>query len=82
MILLEVFVPMLNRGFDFQVDENGLVEDVTEEIAETVCQSQQCVLKGKYEDLILCKNSNHRILAAQMTLADAGICTGDRLILL
>ena len=55
MILVEVFVPMLNRGFDFQLDEKGLVEDITEEIAETVCQSQQCILKGKYEDLILCK---------------------------
>lgn len=82
MILVEVLVPMLNRSFDFQLDEKGRVEDITEEIAETVCQSQQCVLKGKYEDLILCKNSNHRILAAGMTLTDAGVRTGDRLTLL
>lgn len=82
MILVEVFVPMLNRGFDFQLDENGTVEDVTEEIAETVCQSQQCVLKGRYEDLILCKASRHRILSAKMTLTDAGVRTGDRLTLL
>lgn len=82
MILVEVFVPMLNRGFDFQLDEKGLVEDITEEIAETVCQSQQCILKGKYEDLILCKAGNHRILAAEMSLVDAGVRTGDRLTLL
>lgn len=82
MILVEVFVPMINRGFDFQLDEKGLVEDITEEIAETVCQSQQCVLKGRYEDFILCKVSNYRILAAGMSLAEAGVGTGDRLTLL
>lgn len=82
MILVEVFVPMINRSFDFRLDEDSPVEEITEEIAETVCHSQQCILKGKYEDLILCKVRNHRILAAGMSLRDAGVRTGDRLTLL
>lgn len=82
MIHVEIYLPLLDRKFDFCLEEDGRVEDVTEEIAEVVCRHERCTLAGEQEDLILCKPAQHRILAAGMTLAQCGVQTGDLLALL
>lgn len=82
MIHVEVYLPLLDRKFDFSLEEDGRVEDVMEEIAEVICRHERCTLVGEQEDLILCKPAQHRILAAGMTLAQCGVQTGDLLELL
>lgn len=82
MIHVVINLPMLDKSFDFRLEEDAKIEEVTEEIAEVVCQHEQCTLAGQQEDLILCKPAQHRILAAGMTLAQCGVQTGDLLTLL
>lgn len=36
MILVEVQVPVLNRRYDFELDEESLVADLTELVAELI----------------------------------------------
>lgn len=81
-MLTEVMVPVLNLTFDFDLQDTALVEDAAAEIAEVVCRYEQCALKGNREDLVLCLEKQKRILAAGMTLAENGVQTGDRLLLL
>ena len=77
MILVDIYLPVLDKTYDFSLDENACVEDVTEEIIEVVCQQEQCELLGSPQDLILCQMERHRILARDSTLSENGICAGD-----
>ncbi len=81
-MLVEVMVPVLNLTFDFDLQDAALAEDAAAEVAEVVCRYEQCALNGDRENLILCLEKQRRILAAGMTLAENGVRTGDRLMLL
>lgn len=82
MILVEVYLPVLDKEYDFQLDETAPIRVVTEEIAEVVCYQERCALKGDAADLILCQYEHHRILSRNSTLSENGIGSGDRLVLL
>lgn len=82
MILVDIYVPVLDKTYDFRLDENARIEDVTEEIAEVICQYEHCELKGDAADLILCQTTRHCILAMDSTLSQSGVGTGDCLSLL
>lgn len=79
MILVDLYLPVLDKTYNFRLDENAHVEDVTEEIAEVICQREQTTLLGNAADLLLYQTSTHHILSASSTLSDSGIASGDRL---
>lgn len=82
MILVDIYVPVLDKTYDFSLDENARVEDVTEEVIEVICQQEKCELLGAPSDLILCQIDRHRILGRDSTLRENGIGAGDCLTLL
>lgn len=82
MILVDIYVPVLDKTYNFRLDETARVEDVTEEIAEVICQREQITLLGSADDLLLSQTSSHHIMAASATLAGSGIGSGDVLTLL
>lgn len=82
MIFVDVSVPALGKTYDFRLDETSRVAAVLEEMAEIICRSEQCELAGDARDLILCRAEDHRIFAADLTLLECGVRTGNRLMLL
>lgn len=82
MILVDIYVPVLDKTYDFSLDETARIEDVTDEVIEVICQHEQCTLQGSAEDLLLCQMERHRILSRSSTLAENGIGSGDMLALL
>ena len=51
MIIVDVIVPSIGRKYNFSLDEETSVALLTEEIAEAICQKENCILDGEKEKL-------------------------------
>ena len=76
MILVEVQVPVLNRRYDFELDEESLVADLTELIREKEG------LTGKTEKHCFYVWEQERILREDETLEQQGVRNGNILYLI
>ncbi len=81
MIMVDVYVPSLDRDYDFEIDENAPIHMVVEEISAMICQKEQCSLRGNAADLALCDRESQRIMPYSRTLEECQVKTGTRLIL-
>lgn len=80
MIYVDVFVPVINKVYDFMLDENATVGVLTDEIAEILTQREQCKLTGKTEEIMLCLEETATIMPKSRTLLECGVHTGSRII--
>ena len=81
MIMVDVYVPSVDREYDFEIDENAPISLVIEEISAMVCQKEQCVLSGAVQELMLCDRETQRILTPGKNLRECGVGVGAKLIL-
>lgn len=81
MILVDIYVPVLDEIYDFYADENTEVGLLIEEVAEMICQKEQCPLKGEAEDLTLWRCSSRYRIGKGQTIQEAGIKAGEHLLL-
>lgn len=81
VILTDIYVPSVNRTYDFRLDENAQIGSVINEISELIEQKEHCFVVGNRDDLILCMKGSRQILPADMTLEECGIRTGSSMIL-
>lgn len=81
MILVDIYVPGVDKVYDFQLNENTPIATVVDEIAEMVGQKERSPLQGNASELLLCDKATGRILHGGDTLSGAGITTGRTLIL-
>lgn len=81
MIIVDVEVPSLGRKYQFRLEERVTVDTLIAELAEVICQKEQCELKGEAAELCLCSRERKRILERSATLAQQGIKGADCLLL-
>ena len=81
MILVDIYVPSIDKCYDFQLNEEAKIETVIEEISEMVGQKERSSVVGDVSKLTLCDKRKRLILDGKATLASSGIVTGDSLIL-
>ncbi|MBR6770716.1 MAG: hypothetical protein IKM28_05690 [Lachnospiraceae bacterium] len=82
MIMVNIYVPTVDREYDFSLDQNVKIETIITEIGEMISRKEQSKIVGKIEELILCDKDSRKILRREDTLAACGICTGSKLILI
>lgn len=82
MIIVDVYVPALDKEYNFSFDQNAEVGIIIEEVSEMIARKEQTKLSGNIEELILCDKSSQTILTRKQTLGENGIQTGSRLILI
>lgn len=82
MILVDVYVPSVDKEYDFSLNETVTVQTIIEEIAEMIGQKEQTFLVGDIREMNLCDKRSKAILPFENTLADCGIRTGASLILI
>lgn len=80
MILVDVFVPSVNKTYDFQLSETTPIYTVIEEISEMIGQKERAAIVGEVKELLLCDKKTQSILEKNKTLAECGIITGHSLI--
>ncbi len=81
MILVDIYVPSVDKTYDFQLNEQIPVAMVLEEISEMIGQKEHAALKGNISDLILCSYDTGAALSKEKNLEQAGIITGNKLLL-
>lgn len=81
MILVDIFVPGIDKNYDFQLNETIIISVVIEEIGEMISQKEQLDIMGDIDDLQLCDRRKEVLLPKNKTLAECGIMTGESLIL-
>lgn len=81
MIQVEVYVPAIDRSFEFEINEHATIESIIEGLASMVAAQAG----RSWEDssqLMLCYNEAGTILPTRKTAYQCSIRPGSRLILL
>ena len=81
MIVVDIFVPSVDKEYDFQLNENMPIYTVIEEISEMIGQKEHSQIVGSVELLQLCDSEKQCVLHKNKTLLECGITTGKSLIL-
>lgn len=81
MIQVDIYVPFLDRSYDFHLDDQLPVSTVIEEAASMICQRERWPAPRRAGTLTLSVPQLGRTLSGGETLYQAGVQTGSRLIL-
>lgn len=81
MILVDVYIPSLNKQYDFKLDENAYIANIVEEIGGMMVTIANDTDRQKIKELILCDYTTNRILPMDSTLKHCQITNGSRLVL-
>jgi uncharacterized ubiquitin-like protein YukD len=82
MLMVEVYVPSLDKTYDFKLNEDVPVYVVIDEISAVICQKEQCLVSGEKDKFMLFKKDKSQILSTNLTLYENEIKTGDLLMLI
>lgn len=81
MILVDIYIPSLEKTYDFQVNEEVSVEELTLEISEMIANETKSGKGIRAGEFMLCSMDRERILKKNSTLKEAEIKNGSRLLL-
>ena len=81
MILVDIFVPSIDKNYNFSLNENVKVRLIIDEITEMIGQKEQTHLFGSQDEINLWNLKEHRILPKENTLSDCFVKTGAALML-
>ncbi len=81
MILVDIYVPVLNRVYDIYLDAQKPVEQLITEISKLIAEQEDTSLHGDEKEFLLCEMSRGVILNAEYSLAEQGVREGAGLLL-
>ena len=81
MVLVDIFVPSVDKTYNFSLNENVAIEGVIMEITEMIEQKERTKLQGDKGVLNIYKMNDSMILPKNNTLSDCYVTSGTRLIL-
>lgn len=81
MIIVDVFVPSLDRTYNFMLDEDSTVELLTVEILEMIDNREGLLSSFDESNFILCDGDREIVLDSKKSLKELGVETSGNLIL-
>jgi len=81
MILVDIYVPCLDKVYDFHLDETAKVQIILDEIVEMIGHKEHTTLYGGVADLTLYDRLERRPLPVDMPLGECGIHSGSSMLL-
>lgn len=81
MVLVDVFVPAVDKTYNFSLNENVAIEGVILEITEMIEQKEHTKLLGEKDSLNLYTMKNQAVLPKSNTLSDCYVTSGTRLLM-
>lgn len=81
MILIDIFVPVINRTYDFLLDADKPVKRIMLEINSQIAEAEATELYGE-DEFWLCDIGKGIILNRECSLAEQGIAEGTKLLLI
>lgn len=82
MITVDIFLPALEKTYDFNLDENTATSLIIEEVAVMICQKEHYPDLKDSGQLLLCCIDSEKNVRPDLTLKENGITSGSRLMLL
>lgn len=80
MILVDVQIPMLDKVFDFELNEETEAGKVIEDISLLAAQQEKLICKN-VKEMSLYVLGQEKLLEGNLSLRQQGVRAGDRLIL-
>ena len=81
MIIVDIYVPVVNKVYDFSINEKLPVSVIVEELSEVIAQKEGCMTIEHPENFVLCHADTKSIMNADLTVESYGIGNGAKLIL-
>ncbi len=81
MITVDIYVPVINKVYDFSINEKLPISVLVEEISEMISQKEGCLTVKKPEGFVLCKAETKEIMNSALSVEAYGIGNGNKLIL-
>ena len=81
LINVDVYVPALNRTYNFNLEEDAQISHLIREISELICRKEQSTLDGDPGQLMMGSVERKINFSAQHSLQDYSVKNGDTLIL-
>lgn len=81
MILIDLYIPSLDKTYDFQMDEKETVGNLIAEIAEMIGSETKSGKGIAAEEFLLCSTEQEQIFQKSRSLQEYGVKNGARLIL-
>lgn len=81
MILVDIYIPSLDKTYDFQVDETVPTGILTAELTEMIRNKSRFEYAFSTEEFMLCSMEQEKILQKANSLQSYGIRNGSRLML-
>ena len=81
MIILEIFVPCIDKTYDFKLNEDIVISELIDEVVSVICQKEQCGVVGDRENFMFFSLNSARALSMNLSLFENDIKTGDKLML-
>ncbi len=81
MIIVDIYVPVVNKEYDFSINEKLPISLLLEEISEMIAQKEGCLTIEKPEGFVLCRADTKAIMDVNLTVEAYGIGNGGKLIL-
>lgn len=82
MIMVDIFVPAVDKEYDFTLNADVKIKTIIEEISEMVAHKEQSEIVGDADQLMLCDRDGKTVLSDMMTLRECGIKTGSKMMLI
>jgi hypothetical protein len=79
MILVDIYVPSIDRTYDFDLDEYARISELVDEICEMITQTLQGEAKVDSEKMMLCSYDTKSVLPSDSTLYQCRVKTGSHL---
>ena len=81
MVLVDIYVPSLDKNYNFSLNENIKIDSLIAEIAEMIEQKERMSFFGKKESLGLFDREKEEKLPGENTLRECYEKNGSKLIL-
>lgn len=81
MILVDVFVPAIDRTYNFSLNENVPISQIVEELMEIVERKEQTLFMGNRSAVVLIHRDTRKVLHRDQTLFEAAVGSGSTLML-
>ncbi len=82
MILVDIYIPALERSYDFSLQEQAPISALIEELIEMIGQKEHWPVSRPSSEFLLADPAQSCVFAPNDTLAGRGVLSGTRLILL
>lgn len=81
MILVNIYCVETGEAYDFKVDEMVPIVKVTEDVVSMIAEKEHLYNSKNMEEFLLYQTDEHVIFSPVTTLAENGVTSGSKLVL-